>query len=366
MTAVIEPDVYIAGLTVGEIFADPTYQRVCDVTRARKMAATWDRRLAGILEVSDRGEDVIPRYAVMDGQHRWAAARSLVDPPPLVANVHTGLSVAEEAALFDQLNRQRKQTNTWDHWKARSAAGNADVTAIEAILAERGLRVDPGPRDGNVSCTAALEKVVKLGGVHLLNDVLGLIVGAWQTRRDGLDAPIIHGLAMVLHHLRDEIDLKRLADTLIDVMPRQVKTQAVSLREMSPGTLPVITAIVIIGLYNKKPGRKIEVTHKTFGGTGLVNSAPKPKDAPSSRHTKARAAARSHMQSPALEQITSERPSKPRSLPTGLPPAHPETDEHADAVADMEGKPVAEIAQALGISERSVRRIQSDLGIGVG
>jgi phage FluMu gp28-like protein len=83
MTAPVaaDADVYIAAVTVDEIFADPTYQRLCDVTRVRKMAHTWDRRLAGILEVSDRGDDASPRYAVIDGQHRWAAAKSLQTPP---------------------------------------------------------------------------------------------------------------------------------------------------------------------------------------------------------------------------------------------------------------------------------------------
>ena len=55
-----QPDVYIAALGVGEIFADPTYQRTLDVARARRYAAEWDRRLAGILEVSDRGRERRP------------------------------------------------------------------------------------------------------------------------------------------------------------------------------------------------------------------------------------------------------------------------------------------------------------------
>ena len=47
--AAADADVYIAALQPAEIFADATYQRVLDVPRARKMAGTWDRRLAGIL-----------------------------------------------------------------------------------------------------------------------------------------------------------------------------------------------------------------------------------------------------------------------------------------------------------------------------
>lgn len=362
MTAQLERDLYVAALTVDEIFADPTYQRLLDVVRARKMTATWDRRLAGILEVSDRGEDASPRYAVLDGQHRWAAAKYLQSPPALVANVHTGLTVADEAALFDKLNRQRKQISVWDHWKARRAGGDPDVTAIEAVIAKHGLRVDVAPRDGFVGCVGALERVVKLGGVGLLDAALELIVGAWQKRRDGLDSPIIHGVSLVLHYLRDDIDLERLANTLIDILPRQIKTQAVALREMSPGTLPIVTAIVIVGLYNKKPGRKIDVTSKSFGGGGnnprmkaRVAEQPAPKASTSSGTSSG---------APALQQVGSPQLT-PRTVPTSLPPEHPETDVHADAVLQLTdaGKTVTEIAVQLGITERTVRRIRDDLGL---
>lgn len=112
-------DVYVTTLSVEDIFADYTYQRELDAPRVKRMAAEWNRRLVGIVEVSDRGTFATPRYAVVDGQHRWAAARLLDPAPMLVVNVHEGLTVDEEAQLFDGLNRNRKQTNTWDHWKAR-------------------------------------------------------------------------------------------------------------------------------------------------------------------------------------------------------------------------------------------------------
>lgn len=81
MNATTATDTYVTALSVEDIFADFTYQRELDTGRARTMAESWDRRLAGILEVSDRGEDVAPRYAIVDGQHRWAAAQKLYPPP---------------------------------------------------------------------------------------------------------------------------------------------------------------------------------------------------------------------------------------------------------------------------------------------
>ncbi|MEX3644491.1 DUF6551 family protein [Mycolicibacterium porcinum] len=230
-------DVYVTAISVAEVFADLTYQRVPDPRRIRKMADEWDRRLGGILEVSDRGEAAQPRFAVVDGQHRWAAAKLLEQSPMLVANVHTGLTVAEEAALFDKLNRQRKQTNAWDHWKSRRAAEDPDVLAIDQVAIRNGLTVEMSPTDKCIACVAALEKVVKLGGTALLDDVLQLAVAAWSGRRDSLDAQMIHGLALVLHYLAGRIDIERLGDSLCEVLPAQLRRQAVALKDLTTGTL---------------------------------------------------------------------------------------------------------------------------------
>lgn len=270
-------DVYVTALQVGEIFADHTYQRPVDQPRARKMAREWDRRLAGILEVSDRGPDSTPRYAVIDGQHRWAAAALLDLPPALVANVHSGLTVQDEARLFDRLNRERRRITTWDHWHARKGAGDPDVHRIERAVQKLDLVIDSAPKDGHIRCTSTLEKLVKLGGVALIGDTLGVIHSAYGRRLDAYDAPIVHGLGLVLHYIPShDLDRERLFHVLLDVMPRQLKTQALALRDsgVTTGTQPVLVAIAIIGLYNKKPGRKILVSNRTFGG-GSVNAHSK-------------------------------------------------------------------------------------------
>lgn len=265
-TTAAEVGVYVTAVNVDEIFADPTYQRELDAGRARTMAATWDRRLAGILEVSDRGEDATPRYAIVDGQHRWAAAQKLDPPPALVANVHSGLTIADEAALFDKLNRQRRQPTTWDHWRARRTAGDPDVATIERLAAKHGLVIESAPKDTHLRCTATVEKLLTLGGPELVDDTLGLIVDVWGRRMDAFDAPIVHGVGLILHRLREPIDLERLSESLLDVMPRQLKTQAVALRDITTGSQSVLVAIAIMAIYNRKPGRKILVSNRTFGG----------------------------------------------------------------------------------------------------
>jgi hypothetical protein len=264
---------YIDALSVTELFVDATYQRQPDMRRARALAAAWDRKLAGVIEVSDRGAGVGPRYAVIDGQHRLLAAQLVSPPPMMVATIHEGLTVADEARLFDRLNRERRRPSTWDHWRARRSAGDATVLAIEDTAAAVGrshqapLRIDNVPREGNVRCTATLEKLAALGGVELIRDTLDLIVDVWDVRQDAFDAPVVHGIGLVLHHLDAQIDLERLTDTLLGTVPLQLKTQALTL--VGTGRQPVRMAITLMSLYNRNrhvPGRRIDVSPRSFGG----------------------------------------------------------------------------------------------------
>lgn len=275
MTGERHTDVYVTTLAVGEIFADRTYQRECDVTRARKMAHSWDRRLAGIVEVSDRGEDSSPRFAIIDGQHRWAAAKSLINPPQLVANVHEGLTVEQEAQLFDKLNRQRKQPTTWDHWKARRASGDEFVQAVEATVERVGLTVSPNPKDGNVRCIGALEKIAKsTGGQPLLKDALQVIHDTWGTQFDAYDAPLVSGMAVVLTAFGERVDWEILIDGLIDLPPRRIKYLAQSKRDTTSGSLTKLAALTIIDRYNTAARTNPKLRIPT-GFTGTLRAAPK-------------------------------------------------------------------------------------------
>ena len=264
---------YIDALRADQLFVDHTYQRAPDMARARGLAAGWNRKLAGVIEVSDRGADQHPRYAIIDGQHRWLAAKELSPAPMVVATIHEGLSVAEEAQLFDRLNRDRRRTSTWDHWRARKSALDPTVLAIEAAVADVAgahaapLRIDNGAGEGNIRCTSTLEKLHALGGVDLIRDTLDLLVDVWDVRQDAFDAPAVHGIGLVLHHLEHDIDLERLTDTLLSTLPIQLKTQATAL--IATGRHPVRIALTVLSLYNRNrrvPGRRIEVTPRTFGG----------------------------------------------------------------------------------------------------
>jgi hypothetical protein len=263
-------DTYIGAISIDEMFLDLTYQRdpQDDMARVRKMARQWDVRLVGVLEMSDRGAGTSPRYAVIDGGHRFAAAQCLDTAPALVANVHSGLTVEQEAALFGRLNRGRRSLTTWDHWRARLAAGEEPVPTIAKAVAALDLSVSDAPRKGNVRCSKTLEKLHDLGGIDLVTRTLRLIVDVWGREVEVFDAPLVHGIGLVLHYLREPVDPERLHLTaLLDVVPRQLKTRALAMRDHTTGSHAKLVAMAIMDLYNRRPGRKILVSTRTFGPT---------------------------------------------------------------------------------------------------
>lgn len=269
---------YIDAVGVDELFVDQSYQRPVDMGRARKLAAGWDRRLAGVIEISDRGPDHRPRYAVIDGQHRWEAARLRDPQASIVASIHEGLTVADEARLFDRLNRERRRPSTWDHWHARKASGDPQVLAIEQAVSGLDLQIHHAPKAGNVRCTATLEKLAALGGTDLVRDTLALILDVWDLRPDAFDAPLVHGIGLIQHHLRGRIDPERLADTLLGVVPLALRTHAAAMGETLSGTAGVRMAITVMVLYNKNrrvPGERVLVSARTFGG-GSRNARSRP------------------------------------------------------------------------------------------
>jgi hypothetical protein len=98
---------YIDAILAELPFADPTYQRDLDPKRVTKMVSEFDQRLVGVLEVSARDDG---RFAILDGQHRWAAtcrAHPYGTHAHLACQIHTVLSVEEEARLYYELDTKR-------------------------------------------------------------------------------------------------------------------------------------------------------------------------------------------------------------------------------------------------------------------
>jgi hypothetical protein len=247
---------YIDVILADLLFADPTYQRDLDPKRVTKMVSEFDQRLVGVLEVSARGNG---RFAILDGQHRWAAtcrAHPYRTNAHLACQIHTGLSVEEEARLYYELDTKRKNLSWWERWRARRGTGDPGVLAIEEVLNRHRLQVHPSAIDGNLRATKAIETIVtQLGDLQMLDNVLVVLTSAYGRAFDAYDGALMQGVALVLgHYDLAELDLDRLVVQLADVPPRQLRARAASMREAHRGTLPRLCAAVIVERYNSARG----------------------------------------------------------------------------------------------------------------
>jgi hypothetical protein len=307
---------YVFAIPVTEIFADHGYQRLLDRKRAEHMAATFDERLLGIIELSDRGEDQHPRYAVIEGQHRWAALTLRQPHGAIAASIHTDLTPAEEARLFHDIDAQRRRLSTWDRWKARRAQHEPAVTAIEATVARIGLRVDDAPKDGSGRRTSTLEKIARSrGGRTLLKDSLQLLHDTWGQQQAAYDMALVAGMALFLDEFGDQetFECEHLVDALIDLAPNKVAFFA---REKKAngnhggGALAKFVALLFVERYNtyRPADLKLSTPHTcraawrrvavSTGSRSRMNSpAPDPSRPARSRHSQT-------TEDAALQQVT--------------------------------------------------------------
>ncbi|MEU7631722.1 DUF6551 family protein [Nocardia sp. NPDC049220] len=218
---------YLTAIEASEMFADHRYQRDLDMARVRRIARQWDPRRINIIDVADRGPaNPQGRWAVINGQHRWAAAGLLNPYMALVARVHTGLSLAEEAHLCRELDRRHTPApeNTGHH--PTGAAAAAGQTVVE----------------------------------QLLDDATHLTVTAWSRRGDHIERPFVLAVALILHHYRTGLDRDRFAEVLAGLRPRQIaaRMDTTAHANTSSRATALAAAGVMVAAYNRSRGLKLD------------------------------------------------------------------------------------------------------------
>ncbi|QKY80041.1 ParB-like nuclease domain protein [Gordonia phage Doggs] len=257
------PATYVSAIKVTDLFADPTYQRDLDVNRAKSMSVRWDPRLVGVIDVSDRGDDTppnSPRYAIINGQHRWKAALFLDPELSLVCNVHTGLSISEEAKLFKDIDERTKKISTWDRWRARRAAGDPVVLEIDRIADALGLVVTQNPGPVNIQCCAALEHIHDRFMPETLREVLELVCDVWPGDVKRFNPAILKGLGRTLFVYAGELDTGRFADCLSEITPSQLYARAHELKATGHAQgIPHLVTVAAVVAYNRTGRDKLTV-----------------------------------------------------------------------------------------------------------
>lgn len=255
---------HIEELTAGDFYVDHNVQRGLQEARVAEMAADFRPDSMGLITASLRPDG---RIAILDGQHRIAAARSARYDGPIVTRVFENLTVQEEAGLFLTLNKSRA-VSTIDKFKVRITLGDPIATNINKILKAYGLNVNFAntKTQNTIGAVVTLEKVYHGAGVRdnghhadLVDRVIGSLIAAYNgdTRPAVFSRPMVEGLGIFHATYGKRIDRDRLTETLSGIPPRQVATRARTRRDALGGSIGENAAEVMLEIYNHRRRDKL-------------------------------------------------------------------------------------------------------------
>lgn len=163
----------IEWVPVEALSIDHTYQRTTDNDTSLRLiihiASKFDWRLCTPLVISRRADGT---RVIIDGQHRWLAARRRGDIPQLPCCLFHYESSQEEARMFILANRSRKPINRLDDYFAALAAEDEDALEIHQLVTDSGLRVtrrtSPGaPPAGEIAFTGSIAIAIRKFGPEI-------------------------------------------------------------------------------------------------------------------------------------------------------------------------------------------------------
>ena len=201
-----------------ELNIDPVYQRSIESAGSqvliRKIAQHWDWDLCLPLVVSEREGGLL---FVIDGQHRWEAAKLRGDIGQLPCTVRRYASSADEAASFVHLNQQRRALSKMDLFKAAVASEDAEACALLQALCDAGLSVAPHTnytawKPGMVSNIAGIEKAWRAHGEAATRDALRVLARAYKGQVLRYAGTIFPGIVALRAAQGEACELDILAD----------------------------------------------------------------------------------------------------------------------------------------------------------
>jgi hypothetical protein len=202
---------------------------------------------------------------VVDGQARMLSAAQAGEGA-LFAKFHIGLSREQEAALFRDLNKHRRQVKSLEDFKAALMQGDVEAIEIHEVVSSLGGMIanmdGEGSREGSIVAVAALLSEYRKGGGsenggedHVRRSLSIIRDGFGDLTNEHAQEPTIKGVGAFVRAfgndgVNPEYDRKHLIDRLKVVGFLGVIQQATMLRGVHGGGMWVNVARALVPIYN--------------------------------------------------------------------------------------------------------------------
>lgn len=188
----------------------------------------FDPQKSGAIVLSDRSGGPF----CIDGQHRLALARES-GLSHINAYVIQGLAKADEARLFVQYQRERRNLTSFALFRAEEVAGDPETLAMIRVVVNAGFRLaqKSGGQPNVITAIDGVRYAHRLGGDDLLGRTLGLIHDIWFGERRATSSAAIRGLALFLQSAGQQpmFKIDRLRRAMQDAGPVKMEREASSI-----------------------------------------------------------------------------------------------------------------------------------------
>ena len=239
------PNCHFELIRICDLVSNQEYQRNLSILLVKSAVEEYDLHQINPVKVSRR--DGI-NY-VYDGQHtvEIVAAASGSRQTPVWCMVFDDLNYEEEAEVFANQQKHKKNLTPYEVFKANVEAGKDKQLLIRDLLATYGLYASPTKANGGVLAIGTVEKIYDKYGFETLNRVFQLIVATWEGDQNSLSSSMLNGVARIVDAYQDKLRDNVFAQKLGMVSPKEIIRNA---RDRRSGSLGF--AEVMVQYYNKK------------------------------------------------------------------------------------------------------------------
>ncbi|MGW4124736.1 DUF6551 family protein [Nocardia sp. NPDC004711] len=239
-------------MRLDQMKVNPLAQRALSQAWVDELAKDFNPDLMGFVHVSHRDG----WYYIVDGQHRVQAAVSWLGSAQQVqCHVYEGLTNAQEAELFLELNRTRQQ-GPMGRYKVALTAGKSAESDVDRIVRALDLRIGTNKDLEEITCVATILNTYRKHGPGSLSFSLRVIRDSYGY--DGFRREPISALALIKDRYGDGIDEQRLTDRLTRKGLVELRRAAKSMREATGNPADQCYAHTMVAFVNQGSGKRIE------------------------------------------------------------------------------------------------------------
>lgn len=229
-------------ISLNEMFIDDSYQRNTESKASQKniaqIKAEFSWEYCGALTVCFVA--VKKKYAIIDGQHRFLAAKLRSDIVQLPCVVFKIDKVEQQAKNFFTMNKKRVNINTLADFHAACAAGDTDANSLKQLMKEINITIPKSPAASGqtgareVQSPSTLLRMLGKYSKKQIQWALNIIPEAYGEEKGMLRVALIKAMASFIK-IHVDADRGTMLKVLADTDPKKLEDDARAAQRISGG-----------------------------------------------------------------------------------------------------------------------------------